>query len=149
MTRVPARFAVPLAVLLVAVVAAAWTPAVRLELRRSFTRMPAEYAELYFTGAPAIRPYGTRSAAVVAVTLLDHGAAGRDFEVRFTLTRPTGAVVRTATATVHAQPEVPTAVQRRLTLPGRASTGSYLVQVDLPGHPQTLHYRIDPKEAQP
>jgi hypothetical protein len=147
--RVPVRFLVALALAATALVVAAATPAVRVELRRSFTRMPAEYAELSFTGVPAIRPYGTRSAAVVAVTLLDHGAADRDFAVRFTLARPGGAVLRTATAAIRARPEEPAGVVRRLTVPGRSPTGPYLVAVALIGHPQTLHYRIENKETQP
>ncbi len=145
---VPGRFLVPLLVIVVAAVAA-WTPAGRLELRRSFTRMPTGYAELYFTGVPVIRPYGTGSAAVVAVDLLDHGAAARDFEIRFTLTPQSGAVVRTSTAVLHARPERPVAVLRRLTIPDLTATGPYLVQVVLTGHPQTLHYRIDSKDTGP
>ncbi|MEU4238181.1 hypothetical protein [Actinoplanes sp. NPDC026619] len=144
------RFARFLALpVLIAAVVAAWTPAGRLELRRSFTRMPSEYAELYFTGVPVIQPSGTTSAAVVSVTLLDHGAAERDFQVRFTLTGPSGAVVSSATAPLRARPEVPADVLRRLTIPGRARTGRYLVHVSLIGQPQTLHYRIDSKEAKP
>ena len=142
-----ARFLILPAVIVV--VAAALTPLGRTELRRSFTRMPTEYAELYFTGVPVVRPYGRRSAAVVAVTLLDHGAAGRDFQVRFTLAGPSGAMVSTSTAAFHARPEVPVAVLRRLRIPHRTSSGPYLVQVALIGQPQTLHYRIDSKEAQP
>ncbi|GAA0540319.1 hypothetical protein GCM10010172_21970 [Paractinoplanes ferrugineus] len=128
---------------------AAWTPAGRLELRRSFTRLPAEYAELYFTGVPAIRPDGAGSAVVVAVTLLEHGAADRDRQVRFTLAGPSGAVLNTSTAALRVRPEVPAAVTQRLPIPGSAPNGSYLVRVALIGQPQTLHYRIDRKENTP
>jgi hypothetical protein len=138
-----------LSAVIAVVVLAAWVPAVRLELRRSFTRLPTEYTELYFSGVPAIRPYGVRSAAVVAVTLVDHGAAERDFEVRFTLSGPGGAVVSTSTATLRARPNQPAPVLRRLKIPQRTPIGPYLVQVTLTGRPQTLHYRIDTKEAHP
>ena len=133
----------------IAAVVVASTPAGRAELRRSFTRIPTEYAELYFTGVPAVGPNGIGSAAVVAVTLLDHGAAEREFQVRFTLTRPSGAVVSTSTAALRARPEVPAAVTQRLPVPHRRRTDPYLVQVALIGQPQTLHYLIDSKEAQP
>jgi len=145
--RMPARLLVLAAVIAVAV--AALTPAVRLELRRSFTRLPSEYVELYFTAVPALRPYGKGSVAVVAVSLLDHGAAERDYQVRFTLTRTSGAAVSTSTAPLHTRPEQPAAVLVRLKIPDRTATGPYLVQVALIGRPQTLHYRIDSKEARP
>jgi hypothetical protein len=142
--RVPVRAIVALAAVIVVAVAS-WTPAVRLELRRSFTRLPTEYAELYFTGAPAIRPYGARSAAVVSVTLLDHGAADRDYEVRFTLTDPGGAVLSTSVAALRTRPDVPAATVQRLRISARKPAGPYLVAVALTGRPQTLHYRIDSK----
>jgi hypothetical protein len=143
--RAPVRLIAAATVLIAVAVAAAWTPAVRLELRRSFTRLPAEYAELWFTGAPAIRPYGARSAAFVAVTLLDHGATARDHEIRFTLTGSGGAVLSSFTAELHTRPEVPAAVTQPLRIGDRRATGPYLVEVALTGRAQTLHYRIDSK----
>jgi len=140
----PARLGIALVAAIVVAVAF-WAPAVRLELRRSFTRLPTQYAELYFVGAPVIRPYGARSAADVSVTLVDHGATGRDYELRFTLTNPAGAVVSTTAAALPARPEVPATVRQWLKIPDRDPTGPYLVQVALTGQPQTLHYRIDHK----
>jgi hypothetical protein len=142
--RLRARLVIT-AVSVLVVAAASWTPAVRMELRRSFTRLPTEYAELYFTRTPEIVPYGARSAAVVPVTLVDHGATARDYEVRFTLTDARGAVVSTSTATLHARPEVPAGTLRRMRIAERGRLGPYLVRVTLTGRPQTLHYRIDSK----
>jgi hypothetical protein len=142
--RSPARLVIALvAVIVVAVVS--WTPAVRLELRRSFTRLPTEYAELYFTDAPTVRPYGARSAAVVSVTLVDHGIAARDYQVRFTLIDVSGAVLSTSDATLRTRPEVPAVTEQTLKIAERRPRGPYVVRVALSGHPHTLHYRIDSK----
>ena len=134
-----------IAVSVIVVAVASWAPAARMELRQSFTRLPAEYAELYFTRAPAIRPYGARPAAVVPVTLVDHGAAARDYEVRFTLTDARGTVLGTSTATLRTRPEVPATALGRIRITAPGPRGQYLVGVALTGRPQTLHYRIDSK----
>ena len=156
MTRLPGlvgrwfqrRFRARLAITLVAVIVtavASWTPAVRMELRRSFTRLPTEYAELYFTRAPAIRPSGARSAAVVPVTLVVHGDGVRDYQIRFTLTDGRGTVLGSSAATLRTRPNVPATAVGRIRITTRGPLGAYLVGVALTGRPQTLHYRIDSK----
>lgn len=124
------------AVLTVVVVAvAAWsTPAVRRELRASYTRLPSPSTEMYFTRAPAVE----HATAVVPVSLIDHGASTATYRLRVWLESSNGRVMASATTMLAPRPDVLTPTVVRLPL----RKGSVVVHVALLGHVQTLHFRL-------
>jgi hypothetical protein len=119
----------------------AFLPGVRFELRRSFTRLPSEYTELYFPGQPA----ATGSTVSVPVALVHHGAAPRTYEVEIVLTPGEGLQAVTASKSVRADPEEVTSTTFQLARPTKATT--LLVSVTLADLPQSLHYRLSVKDA--
>jgi hypothetical protein len=123
-----------LAVILALAMGAWSVPSVRTVLLQSFTRIPAPYTELYFTSTPTID--GTT--VTVPVTVEDHGTGAAHYQVRVELRTDQGKLVGTATAQL--TPKDGTAVPVVLHL--RSSAAAALLQVTLPGHPQSLHYRI-------
>lgn len=140
--RRPKAFAVVVLLVLAVAVALAF-PAVRQELRQSFTALPASYTELYFTEAPAVEG-GT---AVVPVSLVPHGTDGRDYDVRVWLRAPDGRVTADTTTTVAAEPGEPARTVARLPLPDGATGDGTVVHVALTGLEQTLHFRLDARST--
>jgi len=119
-------------------------PRVRLELRRSYTRLPAEYTELYFGKDPSLERTPSGYLAIVPVSVVRHGTGATRYALDLSLSTGDGQVVDSSTVTVDAEPEVPVATVVRLgPVPSRFASGATVVQVSLAGHPQTLHYRLD------
>ncbi|MFF7634655.1 hypothetical protein ACFZB9_16075 [Kitasatospora sp. NPDC008050] len=125
-----------------------WTqPAVRLALRQTFTRIPADYDELYFTQSPTT----AGGQAVIPLSVVQHGTPTATLQLRVSLTTPGGAVTGSSTVTLVPKPDtaVGTTVRLPLTEPDAQ------VQVALLGHDQALHYRFqataspDPKASTP
>jgi hypothetical protein len=138
------RFAPP-ALVLIALSAATLSPYVRTQLRESFTRLPSEYTELYFSTDPALTGTGASSSVRVPVSLVHHGAAAKSFIVRATITANTGGAAATGETILSGVPgEVASAVLV-VRVPRRAA--AYVVGVTLPGYAQALHFRLDPKDA--
>ncbi|BCY15478.1 hypothetical protein [Actinoplanes sp. L3-i22] len=134
-----ARFT-PALVVVLALIAALVSPGVRTVLRESFTRMPAEYTELYFSATPSLSGTGAKARIAVPVGLLHHGAAGATFVVRAQVSIADGKAGPAAEASVTAAPESPEATVLTVTVPAAAT--AYDVNVTLPGHAQTLHYQL-------
>jgi hypothetical protein len=120
---------------LAAVVAAAalcGLPAVRKQLRESFTRMPDGYEELYFTSTPTV----SGDTALVPITLRDHGTATTTYRVRAWLRSGTGPVTAVDTASITPRPDAGAVLRLR------PFHGPATVYVELLGHTQTLHFRL-------
>ncbi|WP_327066258.1 hypothetical protein [Kitasatospora sp. NBC_01302] len=144
------RGAAVLAAVLAVLVAAPllWAqPAVRLALRQTFTRIPADYDELYFTQLPTT----AGGQAVIPLSVVQHGTPTATLQLRVSLTTPGGTVTGSSTVTLVPKPDtaVGTTVRLPLTEPDAE------VQVALVGHDQALHYRFqaaaspDPKATTP
>ncbi|WP_059010405.1 hypothetical protein [Streptomyces specialis] len=133
--RAGRRALVALVAAVVGVAAALAVPAVRDELRNSFTRLPSEYAELYFTALPTVE--GTT--AVVPVTLADHHTGTGSYRLRVWLESADGEI--TASDTITVVPEGDTPAPSVIRLPMRGDPVA--VGVELLGHDQTLHYRFE------
>ncbi|GLW33446.1 hypothetical protein [Actinoplanes regularis] len=132
------------ALLLALVAAAAVSPAVRAELRASFTRLPSEYTELYFTRTPSIGGTARAPVVTVPVSLMRHGAADITFTVRVVVTaRNKGTAQPAVEKTVDASPGTAASVSFDVKV---ARDTAYVVDVTLPGHSQTLHYLLDTKD---
>ncbi|MFJ8474530.1 hypothetical protein [Kitasatospora sp. NPDC094011] len=109
-------------------------PMVRLALRQTFTRIPADYDELYFTQLPTT----AGGQAVIPLSVVQHGTPTPNLQLRVSLTTPGGTVTGSTTVTLVPKPDTPvgTTVHLPLTEPDAE------VQVALLGHDQTLHYRF-------
>ncbi|MFI9270104.1 hypothetical protein ACIGXM_05240 [Kitasatospora sp. NPDC052896] len=114
-------------------------PAVRLALRQSFTRIPADYTELYFTQSPTT----SGGDAVVPISLVQHGTPGQSLQLRVSLTRPDGTVTASSTVTLVPKPDAAVGTTVRLPLPEPDA----VVQVALLGTAQTLRYRFPQPKA--
>ncbi|MEZ0092698.1 hypothetical protein [Streptacidiphilus sp. EB129] len=115
--------------------AAAWSvPAARTVLLQSFTQEPSPYAELYFTSPPGF----DGSTVVVPVALDDHGTGVQSYRVQVDLESATGKFLATTTVRVTPRTGVPVPVVVRTVAP----VGTAVILVQLPGHPQTLHFRL-------
>jgi hypothetical protein len=134
-----ARFT-PVLVVVLALIAAMVSPGIRTVLRESFTRMPAEYTELYFSGEPRLSGTGAKARIAVPVGLLHHGAAGATFVIRAQVSTPDGATGPATETSLATEPERPGSAVLTVTVPATAT--AYDVNVTLPGHPQTLHYQL-------
>jgi hypothetical protein len=135
------------------VVTIAWvTPAVRLELRRSFTRLPTQYTELYFTQEPTLERSSAGYVAIVPVSVVSHGFGVRAYAIDVSLTADGGQVLDASTVRIEARSDVPTGTiahlrpQANIGIPAPSGTParspSYVVRVALVGQPQSLHYRL-------
>jgi hypothetical protein len=128
--------AVLAAVLVVVATVATW-PAVRQELRVSFTRTPVQYVELFFTTTPSVTRQGT---VRVPVTLVHHGAIPAPYVVRARLLTESSATPAVASTVVTA--DARTIVTVVLLLPAPRATGPRTVVVELVGRAENLHYRL-------
>ncbi|MDQ1050198.1 hypothetical protein [Streptomyces sp. V4I2] len=134
-TPIGGRTAAALLILVVIVaVVAVLTPAVRRELRQSFTQMPTRYTELYFTRLPTVE----HDVAVVPVSLVDHGSGSRTYRIQVRLATSDGRFTASTVTNLAPRPGVPTPVVARLPL----SSDSAVVHVALLDHRQTLHFRL-------
>jgi hypothetical protein len=129
-------------------------PRVRTELHQSFTRLPSTYTELFFAETPTATAVNRRRVITVPAAVLHHGSAAQRFTVRMTISDPAGAAIAMSEQSVNAVPDKVVAASFATRLPrGRTGTragrpaGSYLITVALPGHPQTLHFRLDTQDA--
>ena len=121
--------------LLLVLALGAWSvPSVRTVLRQSFTRIPTPYTELYFTSPPVI----DGNAVTVPVTVTDHGTGTAVYQVRVELETDRGKVLRSATAPLKPRDGVAVPIVLHLSSAG----GMTVVKVTLPGHAESLHYRI-------
>ncbi|GAA2638021.1 hypothetical protein [Paractinoplanes durhamensis] len=117
-------------------------PGVRLELRRSFTRLPTEYTELYFPRSPTV----TNAVIQVPVSLVHHGAAPYTYAVKIAVAAVPGtAEPVTASTAVRARPDEVAGTTFEFAPPA-AATG-LLITVTLADHPQSLHYRLYVKDV--
>ncbi len=114
--------------------AAPTVPSVRTEFLQSFTQLPPVYTELYFTQTPTID--GTTVS--VPISVVDHDTGTKLYRVRVTLESDKGTVLASSAFTL--APHDAAAGRKVVHLPLR--TGATQIRVTLPGHPQTLHYRI-------
>ncbi|WP_175647703.1 hypothetical protein [Streptomyces cyaneochromogenes] len=135
--RAPAAFR-PVFALLVAVVVvvvvAASTPAIRKELRQSFSPVPSQYTELYFTHSPTI----ARNTAIIPISVVDHGAAEGKHRLRVWLEASDGRTTASTTTTFARRPDALTETVARLPL----QEGSVVVHVTLLGRDESLHFRL-------
>ncbi|GAB2700509.1 hypothetical protein GCM10010442_17970 [Kitasatospora kifunensis] len=122
-------------------------PAVRLALRQTFTQIPANYDELYFTQLPTT----AGGQAVIPLSVVQHGTPTPNLQLRVSLTTSGGTVTGSSTVTLVPKPD--TAVDTTVRLP--LTEPDAVVQVALLGHDQTLHYRFqaaaspEPKASTP
>ena len=131
--RVLAAVAVGLSVLTLVLVGL--TPAVRTVLRQSFTRQPASYTELYFSGTPAV----SGILLTVPVTVANHATGAKSFVLKVWMTDAVGRTDTTTSITVTPQHgEATTVVKVSVQLPD----GAQVLWIGLAGQAQTLHYRI-------
>ncbi len=75
------------------------------------------------------------------VGLLHHGASNGSYVVRAQVSTADGQTGPAAEKDLTAQPEIAGSVVLTVTPPGRST--AYVVKVTLPGHPQTLQYRLE------
>ncbi|MHB9861080.1 hypothetical protein [Streptomyces sp. YIM S03343] len=125
---------VVLLALVVGAVSVSLIPAVRHELRSSFTRLPSSYTELYFTSAPAVG----NSQVSVPVSVVGHGAGARTYQLRVWLESPIGRTAASTTATLTGRPGARTSTVAHLPL----RRGPAVVHVALRGHPESLQFRL-------
>jgi hypothetical protein len=106
---------------------------VRVVLQQSFTKLPTENIELYFTGTP-----GFNGATLsVPVALNEHDSPVQSFTLELQVVDGTGKAL--AANDVTAVPKLGLAnVVATIRVPG----GGQVVWVRLVGYSQTLHYRI-------
>jgi hypothetical protein len=135
------RWSIAVILPVVVITLLAFLPGVRFELRRSFTRLPNEYTELYFPKQPT----ATGSTVAVPVAVVHHGAAPRTYEIEVVLTPGKGIQAVTASKSVRAAPDEVTDTVLQLARPKKATT--FLVTVTLADLPQSLHYRLSVKDA--
>ncbi|WP_441245657.1 hypothetical protein [Kitasatospora sp. McL0602] len=115
--------------------AACWSvPAVRTELRQSFTEQDKVYAELFFTTLPTFEG----ATVVVPVAVTDHGEGAKGYQLAVTLESPSGQAVDSTTVKIAARYGAPVVTVVKL----QAKSEVAMVRVALVGHPQTLHYRF-------
>lgn len=132
--RLPSKRLALICAVVVVVLIGTWSvPAVHTVLRQSFTRLPAPYTQLYFTGQPSVN--GTTLS--VPVTVDGRGTAARSFAVKVWLVNAAGKTDASTTVTLTPKDGVSATVVS-LQIPGDAE----VVFVNLVGHPETLHYRI-------
>ena len=134
------------ALALIALVAVAFSPAARAQLRESFTRLPSEYTELYFSSDPALTGTGASASVRVPVTLVHHGAATQSFTVRVTITAMSRGAATTGETLLPGIPGAAASAVLTIRVPDPAA--AYVVDVTLPGHSQALHFRLDTKDAE-
>lgn len=140
-----ARKALPALILLVALLAVAVSPGLRAQLRMSFTRLPSEYTELYFTADPVLAGTVQRPVIEVSVAVLHHGRAAEPFTVRVTVTSASSATGPAVEKALTGDPEKPEPIEVTFAVPGRNT--AYDVRVALVGLPQTLQFRLETKDA--
>lgn len=125
-------------------------PAIRRELRRSFTRLPARYTELYFTRSPYLQPSQGGLAAVVPVSVVDHDRGPTTHRIIVWITTAAGPIAARSTTTLEVRRGRPASTVVRLPIAGsgraRVPLGSRVVFVALAGHRQRLHYRLKEEE---
>ncbi|WP_329570990.1 hypothetical protein [Kitasatospora sp. NBC_01266] len=140
----------PVVVILAAALTGAllWSqPAVRLAVRQSFTEIPANYDELYFTQLPT----AAGGQAVIPLSLVQHGTHTAGLQLRVQLTTPAGTVTGGSTVTLLPEPNTPVSTTVRLPL----TESDEVVQVALVGTDQTLRYSFqtaaspEPKASTP
>jgi hypothetical protein len=118
---------------LMAVTAAALlVPAVRAQVRESFTRMPDPYQELYFPRMPSV----DNGVAVVPVSLRDHSQTVRTYRIRAWLRSADGTNGVPQTTTLIPRPDASAVLRLRL------RSGPATVWVQLLGPSQTLHFQL-------
>ncbi|MCH5673550.1 hypothetical protein [Streptomyces gilvus] len=131
----PRRIVAAVAVALALAVAAWATPPVRKELAASFTRLPSEYTELYFTRAPV----AARGTVVVPLSVVEHGPHPSPYRLRVQLVTAAGRTTATTTLTLTPRhTDVPQNTTVRLPYVRRAA----VVRVALLDRGQTLHYDL-------
>ncbi|MEU6950194.1 hypothetical protein ABZ957_33990 [Streptomyces sp. NPDC046316] len=127
-----------LAVVVAAVVAVA-TPAVRKELKQSFSPVPTRYTELYFASAPVV----AGDSVIVPVTVDDRGPGERTHQLRISVEASDGSTTATTTTALDPSPDAPATAVSRLPL----SAGSVIVRVALLDGSQSLHFRLPAQSA--
>jgi hypothetical protein len=133
---------VGLVVVAVLAVVAVNVSAVRRELLGSFTRLPDEYTELYFTQVPT-ESDGTTVA--VPISLVHHGARQRSYQVRVQLLDSAGRALVTRRWAPDAEPDMPVRTVLHLVsgnVSGIGAAATDLVQVTLADAAPSLHYRL-------
>ncbi|MFF9011752.1 hypothetical protein ACF09C_02100 [Streptomyces sp. NPDC014870] len=124
----------------VAVTVALATPAIREELKQSFSPVPAAYTELYFTSDPVVRG----DSVLVPVSVDDHGPGERTHRLRVSVEASDGSTTASTTTALTPGPDAPASAVSRLPL----QDGSVIVRVALLDSGQSLHYRL-PAEGAP
>ncbi|MFE5488016.1 hypothetical protein [Streptomyces sp. NPDC056527] len=124
----------------VAVVVAVATPAIRKELKQSFSPVPARYTELYFTRAPVVEG----DSVLVPITVDDRGPGVRTHELRVSVEASDGRTTASTTTALTPRPDTPASAVSKLPL----RTGSVVVRVALLDSSQSLHFRL-PAQAVP
>ena len=114
--------------------AAPKVPSLQAVLQQSFTRLPSAYTELYFGSTPTIDGVTVS----VPVTVVDHNTGAKSYQVRVDQESDQGTVLATDTVTLVPHNGRPVTVVARFAF----RAGATQVRVTLPGHPQSLHYRI-------
>ncbi|MFE5628965.1 hypothetical protein ACFQ69_18920 [Streptomyces sp. NPDC056470] len=141
-SNVPPRLRKVLLVLLavvVAVVVALATPAVRAELKQSFSPVPTPYTELYFTSAPVV----TGDSVLVQVTVDDRGPGVRTHRLLVSVQASDGRTTASATTTLTPRDDAPASAVSRLPL----REGSVIVRVELLDSSESLHFRLPAQGA--
>lgn len=131
--RVLAAVAAGISVLILVLMA--MLPPVRTVLRQSFTRQPAAYTEMYFSGKPVV----SGILLTIPVTVVDHGTGAKSFVLKVWTTDGGGKAGTPTSITVTPQHgSATTVVKLSIQLPAYAQ----VLWVNLAGREQTLHYRI-------
>ncbi|MDT9692812.1 hypothetical protein Q5762_31745 [Streptomyces sp. P9(2023)] len=123
----------------VAVVVAVSTPAVRKELKQSFSPVPAQYTELYFTRAPVV----AGGSVLVPVSVDDRGPGDRTHRLRVSVEAADGRTTASTTTALTPRSDAPASAVSQLPLP----TGSVIVRVALLDSSQSLHFRLPAQGA--
>ncbi|MEU0407439.1 hypothetical protein ABZ307_06350 [Streptomyces griseorubiginosus] len=129
------RNVVVLLVILVVCAVTVWvTPAVRRELRESFTRLPSSYTELYFPSAPSVE----QAQVLVPISVVGHGDSERTYRLRVWLESSDGRTTASTATTLAGRLDAPVSTVVHLPLP----RGAVTVHVRLLDHSETLHFRL-------
>jgi hypothetical protein len=146
-TRVVLAIAIVVAIAGAVVVGTGSSETVATLARQSFTRLPAEYDELYFERPPTVAPGATTASIEAVIGVVHHGNARKSFGLRVELRDSSSSVMHSTDERIVLDPEQSAAVKVRLPVTDDVPDGAFVTVLSV-SDGNTLLFRLPTASAE-